>query len=98
MNRLHAKLSFSTAVPAFREASIDLLATAGTPPGFGAGIRAPGRFGYEFLRSCRIGIIGDPYLGPAFDRRNLPTPRTEEVVSKDARDSVGLEKVLHGGY
>jgi hypothetical protein len=98
MNRKHAKLSVSTAVPAFGENGIDLLATSGAPPGFGVRVRSPGSFGYEFPRSLPIGVIGHPYLRPAFDRRNLPTPRAQEIISEDTRDVVGLEKVPNGCY
>src|SRR5207253_71229 len=91
-------LSFSAAVPAFGEDRLDLLATMAAPPRLRGEVRAPGRFGYELLGSLRIGVIGHPYLGPTFYRRKLPTTRAEEFVSEDARNSVGLEKVLHGRY
>src|SRR5207249_308 len=77
---------------------LDVLATAGALPWFRGGVRRLGRLGYQLLGSLRIRVIRDPHLGPALDRRNLPTTHAEEFVSKDARDAVGLEKVLHGGY
>ena len=98
MNRKHATLSFSTAVPAFGEDRIDLLATSGAPPGFGGRVRSPGSFGYEFPRSLRIGVVGHPYLRPAFDRRKLSTSRAQEIISEDTRDAVGLAKVPNGCY
>src|SRR3989441_2149425 len=56
-------------VPALGEDRVDLLAAMPAPPGFRLGGRSFGRLGYELPGSLRIGVVGDPYLGPELDRR-----------------------------
>ena len=59
----------SPTVPALGEDRVDLLAAMPAPPGFLLGGRSFGRLGYELPGSLRIGVVGDPYLGPELDRR-----------------------------
>src|SRR5258705_11794747 len=90
-------MSISTTAPALAEDRVDLFATTFAPPRRRWGSRALGCLSNQLPGSFRIAIIGDPYLGPALDRRK-GRARSWKFVSKNARDAVRLENVLDVRY
>ena len=91
-------MSLSLTVPTLGEDRVDLLATVSAPPRFPHGTPGFSRLGYELLRALCIRVMGDPYLGPTLDRRELSLTRAKELVPEDAGDAVGLENVLDVAY